>query len=148
MLSRLDEHAMQAIRLAHQEAYDRCFSHVGTESLLVGLLREAQQRQGEERDPSGISIERVRAAVANRVGSATEPVGEPASIPMTPRAVEVLAQAERESQRLGSERVSPEHVLLGLIDVGQGEGLNALKEVGAPIEELYLAVERSLQAGD
>ena len=139
MLSRLDEHAMQAIQLAHQEAYDRCFSHVGTESLVVGVLREAQQRQGEGHDPWGISIERVRAAVANRVGSAMEHVGEPASIPMTPRAVEVLAQAERESQRLGSERVSPEHMLLGLIDVGQGEGLHALKDVGAPIEDLYLA---------
>jgi hypothetical protein len=74
---------MQAIQLARKEAYDRRFSYVGTESLVVGLLREAQTRQVGEQDPWGLSLARVRAAVAQRVGSGTEHVGEPATIPMS-----------------------------------------------------------------
>jgi ATP-dependent Clp protease ATP-binding subunit ClpC len=148
MRSKLDEHAVQAIQLARQEAYDRRFSYVGTESLVVGLLREAQTRQVDAQDPWGLNLERVRAAVGRRVGSGTQPVGEPPCIPMTPRALEVLTQAEQQSRRLGSKHVAPEHILLGLFQVGEGEGLNALKEVGAPIDDLRRALEQSLQAGD
>jgi ATP-dependent Clp protease ATP-binding subunit ClpC len=144
----LDEHAMQAIQLARQEAYDRRFSHVGTESLLVGLLCEAQTRQVDEQDTWGLSLARVRAAIAQRVGSGIEHVGEPATIPMTPRTVEVLKRAERTSERLGSERVAPGHILLGLLEVGQGEGFIALGQLGVPTKELRQAVERSLQTCD
>ena len=146
MLSRLDEHAMQAIQLARQEAYDRRFRYFGTESRVVGVLREAQQRQVDEQDPWGLSLERVRDTIAQRVGSTTESVGEPATIPMTSRVVSVLTQAEHTSRRLGSERVAPEHILLGLLEVGAGEGLTALEAVGPPIEDLRGALEQSLQA--
>jgi ATP-dependent Clp protease ATP-binding subunit ClpC len=66
---------------------------------------------------------------------------------MTPRALEVLTHAEQQARRLGSERVAPEHILLGLVEVGVGEGVNALTEVGAPIEDLRRALQQSLQAG-
>jgi ATP-dependent Clp protease ATP-binding subunit ClpC len=148
MFSRLNEHAIQAIQLARREAYDRCFRHVGTESLVVGVIREARERQVGERDPWGLSLERVRVVVARRVGSDTEPIGEPASIAMTPRAVEVLRAAEQQASRLGSEHVAPEHILLGLLEVGEGEGLIVLKEVCGPIEDLRRALEQSLQACD
>lgn len=148
MLSRLDEHAMQAIQLGRQEAYDRCFKYFGTESLVVGVLREAQQRKVDQQDPWGLSLERVRHIIAQRVGSAPEPVGEPATIPMTSRVVAVLTQAEHASRRLGSERVAPEHILVGLLEVGDGEGLMVLNAVGPPIEELRRALEHSLQACD
>lgn len=139
---------MQALELARQEAHDRCFGYVGTESLVVGVLREAQTRQVDPQDPWGVSLERVRAAVARRVGSGTEPVGDPASIPMTPRALEVLTRADHESRRLGSNHVAPEHILLGLFQIGEGEGLIALKEIGAPIEDLRRGLEQSLQLDD
>jgi ATP-dependent Clp protease ATP-binding subunit ClpA len=143
VLARLDEHGMQAIQLARQEAYDRHFGYVGTESLVVGVLLEAQQRNV---GPWGLSLERIRAVVAQRVGSGPAPVAEPASIPMTPRAVEILAQAEQEAQRLQSERVMSEHILLGLVEVGAGEGLIAVVEAGTPLGKLRRDLERSLRA--
>jgi hypothetical protein len=60
---------------------------------------------------------------------------------MTPRAVDVLTQAEATSRGLRSRTVAPQHILLGLLAVGEGEGLIALEAAGSPVEGLRQALE-------
>lgn len=189
----LDESATQAVRLAQQDAYDRHLGYVGSESLVVGILVEAQQRRATHA-PWGVSIERVRAAVAKRVGSSPppnaqtphfpptpqaarailaeqqrlgirepwettaqrmraegrgsilEPITEPARIPLTPQAAKVLKHADQQSQATG-RNVTPEDILLTLIDGGQGIGFEALAEAcaPAPIDGLRKTLQRSLE---
>ena len=142
MLNRLDEHAVKAVELARLEAHDRCFSHVGSESILVGVLREAQLRGIGGGDPWGLSVAAVRAQVARRVGSSPEPVAEPEAIPLTPRAQEVLAAAGQQARRQGRDSVSAEDLLMALLEVGEGEGVIALEALKVSTDALKRLVDR------
>jgi ATP-dependent Clp protease ATP-binding subunit ClpA len=136
MFERFDERAYKAVVLAGVEARDRRFSHVGTESLLVGLLLEAETRAENRPGTSSALVERVRAAVAQRVGSYDEPEPESRVIELTPRARQVLGRAGHEAAQEGAARVAPRHILLAASRVGEGEGLNALRAVHVSADDL------------
>jgi ATP-dependent Clp protease ATP-binding subunit ClpA len=127
VFERFDERAYQVVVLAGIEARDRRFSHVGTESLLVGLLLETKARTGTMSGASSVLLERVREVVGQRVGALEKSDPEARVIDLTPRAREVLRHAEDEAAEARAEHVTPAHILLAASRVGEGEGLRALE---------------------
>ena len=118
MFERFTEQARQVLVLAQEEARALKHNYIGTEHLLLGLLREEEGVAARVFDKLEISVEEVRAAVVRIVGSGEEvPQGQ---IPFTPRAKKVLELALREALSLGHNYIGTEHILLGLIREQEG----------------------------
>jgi len=98
-----------------QEESRTTFKHnyIGTEHILLGLLREEEGLAARVLGSLDITIERVRAAVLRIVGAGEEPTS--GQIPFTPRATKVLELALREALSLGHNYIGTEHILLGLV---------------------------------
>jgi ATP-dependent Clp protease ATP-binding subunit ClpC len=88
-------------------------NYVGTEHILLGLLRLEDGRATELLDPIGVTLEDVRARVRETVGEGAEVVS--GQIPFTPRAKKVLEHSLREALARGDNYIGPEHVLFGLL---------------------------------
>lgn len=104
--------------LAQEEARDLRHNYIGTEHLLLGLLREDEGLGGKALVSVGMDLETTRSEVERRVGKGPEePHGH---IPFTPRAKKVLELALRQSMKLTHNYIGTEHVLLGLLAEGEG----------------------------
>ena len=118
MFERFTERARQVVVLAQEEARALKHNYIGTEHLLLGLLREEEGVAARVLDSSAISTEEVRAAVVRIVGTGEEVAT--GQIPFTPRAKKVLELALREALSLGHNYIGTEHILLGLIREDEG----------------------------
>ena len=113
MFERFTERARQVLVLAQDESRLLGHNYIGTEHLLLGLLREEEGLAARVLDALGVTVEEVRAQVARRVGRGGEvAIG---MIPFTPRAKKALELALREVRSLGQEYIDTEHILLGLV---------------------------------
>lgn len=139
VFERFTQQGREAVALAHAEARELRFSHVGTESLLLGLLRE-EGVAAEVLESLDVTVERVRAQVVQIVGSGEDLVS--GEIPFTPRATSVLGCAFRESLWRGELNVGSEHILLGLARVNEGVAMRTLRDIGVDSEKLRSAVNR------
>src|SRR6202040_3137851 len=99
-------------------------NYIGTEHLLLGLLREENSPGWHVLETLGVSIEDVRAQVARIVGEGEEVTS--GQIPFTPRAKKVLELSLREAISLGHDYIGTEHILLGLIREGDGVAAQVL----------------------
>jgi ATP-dependent Clp protease ATP-binding subunit ClpA len=131
VFERFSERARQVVVLAQEEARELRHNHIGTEHLLLGLLREdengvAVRLLGEH----GLELETVRAEVRRIVGEGDEVASD--QIPFTPRAKKALELALREALGLGHNYIGPEHILLGL--AREEEGVAAEIMVGAGLD--------------
>jgi ATP-dependent Clp protease ATP-binding subunit ClpA len=127
-LSRFNEHAQHVLSLAREEAL--CFNHqfIGTEHLLLGLLREQEGLAALVLEQLGVALDPVRAAVEKKIGHGDQPVQE--EIDYVPRARKVLSLALDEAERQGSAYVRTEHILLGIVRDGSGVGADILDTFG------------------
>ena len=99
--------------LAEQEARGLSHNYIGTEHLLLGLLREEDGVAARVLESVGVTVERARGQVAQLGGGGATPTrGE---IPFTPRAQKVLELALREALSFGHAHIDTEHILLGLV---------------------------------
>src|SRR5207237_1125597 len=121
--------AQQVLALARKEA-DR-FNHnfVGTEHLLLGLIKLGQGVAGDVLQKLGLDLETVRMEVEKQVGTGPDQkmIGH---IPYTPRVRKVLAFAAKEAKSLNHTYVGSEHILLGLLREGDGVAARVLKNLG------------------
>src|SRR3979411_218444 len=118
MFERFTERARQVVVLAQEEARTLKHNYIGTEHILLGLLREEEGLAARVLESLDITVERVRAQVVRIVGSGEEaPSGQ---IPFTPRAKKVLELALREALSLGHNYIGTEHILLGLVRENEG----------------------------
>jgi ATP-dependent Clp protease ATP-binding subunit ClpC len=129
MFGRFTEQAREVVTFAQTEARELGFGHVGSEALLLGLLREQEGFAARVLESFDVTLELARAEVLKRVG-AGERLPESAEIPFTPRAEELFERALREALSLGHNYVGTEHILLAMASVGEGEGMNALRARG------------------
>jgi ATP-dependent Clp protease ATP-binding subunit ClpA len=127
-LSRFNGHAQQVLSLAREEAL--CFNHqfIGTEHLLLGLLREQEGLAALALEKLGVALDPVRAAVEEKIGRGDQPVEE--EIDYVPRVRKVLSLAMDEAERQGSAYVRTEHILLGIVREGGGVGADILDTFG------------------
>jgi ATP-dependent Clp protease ATP-binding subunit ClpA len=127
-LSRFNEHAQHVLSLAREEALSFNHQYIGTEHLLLGLLREQGGIAALALEKLGVALDPVRAAVEKKMGRGDQPVQE--EIDYVPRARKVLSLALDEAERLGSGYVRTEHILLGIVRDGGGVGADILDTFG------------------
>jgi ATP-dependent Clp protease ATP-binding subunit ClpC len=125
--------AQQVLALARKEADRFHHNYVGTEHLLLGLIKLGQGVAVSVLQKMGMDLETVRNAVEKQVG--TGPEGKPSgNIPYTPRVKKVLALAGKEAKALNHSYVGTEHILLGLLREGEGVAARVLKALDVDIE--------------
>ena len=125
--------AQQVLALARKEADRFNHNYVGTEHLLLGLIKLGQGVAVNVLQKMGLDLETVRMEVEKQVGSGpeTKMVG---NIPYTPRVKKVLALAGKEAKALQHSYVGTEHILLGLLREGEGVAARVLKSLEIDIE--------------
>jgi ATP-dependent Clp protease ATP-binding subunit ClpA len=142
VFQRFTERARHAVVLAQDEARGLKHNYIGTEHLLLGLLREEEGLAARVLSSIDITVEGVRLQVAQIVGEGDEvTVGQ---IPFTPRAKKVLELSLREALSLGHNYIGTEHILLGLAREGEGVATQILLGYGADPETIRNAVIRAL----
>lgn len=131
MFERFTERAREVVVLAQDEARTLRHDYIGTEHVLLGLLLEEEGLGARVLESLGVTLEQTRERIRAIVGEG-EP-GEPVTgqIPFTPRAKQTMELALREALSLGNKYIGTEHILLGLVRVGEGVGVDILESLGA-----------------
>ena len=144
MFERFSEQARQVVVLAQDEALALKHNYIGTEHILLGLLREEEGLAARVLESLDITVEEVRAQVARIVGQGDEVTT--GQIPFTPRAKKVLELALREALSLGHNYIGTEHILLGLVREGEGLAMLVLTRLGAGPQLLRARVLDALRS--
>jgi ATP-dependent Clp protease ATP-binding subunit ClpA len=126
MFERFTERARKVVVLAQDEARRFHHNYVGTEHILLGLLREGEGVAAQALTSLGVTLERVREQVESIVGYGE---GTSREIPFTPRSKKVLELGLREAMRLGHNYIGTEHLLLGLVREGEGVAARVLSNL-------------------
>ncbi|MBN2248679.1 MAG: ATP-dependent Clp protease ATP-binding subunit [Coriobacteriia bacterium] len=138
MFERFTEKARRVVVYAQEEARMLNQNYIGTEHLLLGLIREQDGIAAKALESLDISVEDVHQQVEELIGRGTYvPTGH---IPFTPRAKKVLELSLREALQLGHNYIGTEHILLGLIREGEGVAAQVLLNLGADLEKVRSAV--------
>ena len=148
MFERFTEPAREVVVLAQDEARSLRHNYVGTEHLLLGLLR-GEAVASRALTSLGVAHDDVRAEVTRVVGEGEEATH--GQIPFTPRSKKVLELSLREAVDLGHNHIGTEHLLLAIMREGDGVAAKILIELGADDEQIRRAVGeilgRSVPAG-
>src|ERR1700722_10682073 len=133
MMNNFTPRAQQVLALARKEADRFNHNYVGTEHLLLGLIKLGQGVAVNVLQKMGLDLETIRMEVEKQVGSGpeTKMVG---NIPYTPRVKKVLALAAKEAKSLNHSYVGTEHILLGILREGEGVAARVLKNLEVDIE--------------
>jgi mRNA-degrading endonuclease toxin of MazEF toxin-antitoxin module len=126
--------AIKVIMLAQEEVRRLGHNSIGTEMLLIALISEHSGVAAKALKSAGLSTAQVRVEVEKVVGRGSGFCG--IDIPYTPRAIEVVERAYLKARELGSKRIDTEHLLLSLLDEGEGFGIRALENAHVDITDL------------
>ena len=144
MFERFTDWARQVIVLAQEEARMLDHNYVGTEHILLGLIRQGEGVAAKALESLGISLDVIRQEVEEIIGQGQEtPSGH---IPFTPRAKKVLELSLRESRQFGHDYIATEHILLGLVREGGGVAAQVLVKLGADLNRVRQQVTQLLAA--
>ena len=138
MFERFTDRARRVLVLAQEEARELASGIIGTEHLLLGLIREREGVAAKVLDTLGVTYELVREKVEGTIDTNRKPSS--ASLPFTPRVTKVLEFSLRESQQLGHNYVGTEHLLLGLVREGNGVAAKILDDLGADMARVRTQV--------
>src|SRR5580693_9756601 len=119
MFERFTDRARRTIVFAQEEARGLNHNWIGTEHLLLALIREGHGVGAKALESMQISLDAARQQVELIIGRGQDAVRD-GHIPFTPRAKKVLELSLREAQQLGHDYIGTEHILLGLIREGDG----------------------------
>jgi len=136
------DRARKVLTLAQEEATRFNHNYIGTEHLLLGLVREGEGVAAKVLAEMGVELNRVRSAVEFIIGRGDRMlVGE---IGLTPRAKKVIELAVDEARRLDHHYIGTEHVLLGLVREGEGVAAGVLESLGVSLEKVRAETVRVL----
>jgi ATP-dependent Clp protease ATP-binding subunit ClpA len=146
MFERFTERARQVVVIAQEEARALQHNYIGTEHILLGLLRVEEGLAARVLVSLGLTLEKVRAQVVRIVA----PSGEVTSgqVPFTPRAKKVLELALREALALGHDYIGTEHILLGLVRDNEGVAMRVMLDFDAGAEKVRNEVIRQLPTSE
>jgi len=142
---RFTESAKRVLTLAQEEAERSHHSYIGTEHLLLGLMRDQDGMAAQTLHNLGIEIEAVRTTIASVLGR-NERIIIQQIIP-TSRVKKVIEIAFEEARRMGSSYVGSEHLLLGLVIEGEGIAAHVLHDLGGTRSKTQAEVERLVTVG-
>ena len=136
------ERARRVLTLAQEEAQRFNHNYIGTEHLLLGLVREGDGVAAKVLNNLGVELTKVRSAVEFIIGRGEKtPTGE---IGLTPRAKKVIELAVEEARRLNHSYIGTEHLLLGLVREGEGIAFGVLESLGVSLERVRTETARIL----
>ena len=141
-MERFTQRARRVLSLAHQEAERMRQNYIGTEHLLLGLIREDGGVAGRVLRELGLEADRVQEIVERLTGTGTSSGGK---IDLSPGTQQVLEYAVDEARRLGHHYIGTEHLLLGLVRYGEGIANDVLKKLGVTPEQIRKQTRRVLQ---
>ena len=139
---RFTERAKKVLTLAQEEAERSHHSYIGTEHLLLGLLREGEGLAAKVLNNLGVEINKVRSTIESVLGR-NERIIIQQIIP-TSRVKKVIEISFEEARRMGNNYVGTEHLLLGLLIEGEGIAAHVLEDLGANLEKVRGEIERLL----
>ena len=142
---RLTNRAKQTLALAQEEAHLLGHNYIGTEHLLLGLIREETGLAAQVLDKFGIAVADVRAAIESTIGKGQYRVQ--GKIELSPRTKRVMELAFDEARRLGHYYISTEHLLLGLAREGGGIAAGILEGLGVNLEQIQRETMNFLRSG-
>ncbi|HSI92266.1 MAG TPA: Clp protease N-terminal domain-containing protein [Jiangellaceae bacterium] len=142
VFEKFTDRARRVVVLAQEEARMLNHSHIGTEHILLGVVREGEGVGAKALESQGISLETIRREVEGIIGHGEQAEG--GQIPFTTRAKKVLELSLRESLQLGHDYIGTEHLLLGLIREGDGVAAQVLDRLGASEGDVRQQVIRLL----
>jgi ATP-dependent Clp protease ATP-binding subunit ClpC len=132
MFERFTDRARRVVVFAQDEARMLDHNYIGTEHILLGLIREGDGVAAKTLESFGISLDAVRQQVEEIIGRGRGPAPQ-GHIPFTPRAKKVLELSLREALDLGHTYIGTEHILLGLIREGDGVAAQVLVSMGVDL---------------
>jgi ATP-dependent Clp protease ATP-binding subunit ClpC len=130
------ERARQVVVYAQEEVRGFGHDHIGTEHILLGLLRQEEGLAARVLEYFGLTVERVREQVVRIVGPGEAALPPSGQIPFTPRAKRVLEMAPREALSLGQTVINTEHILLGLVRENDGVASRILLDLDVEPERI------------
>jgi ATP-dependent Clp protease ATP-binding subunit ClpC len=138
VFERFTDRARRVVVLAQEEARMLNHNYIGTEHILLGLVRERDGVAAKALGSLSIGLNAVRREVEEIIGQGqAAPTGH---IPFTPRAKKVLELSLREALQLGHNYIGTEHILLGLIREGEGVAAQVLQKLGADLNRVRQTV--------
>jgi ATP-dependent Clp protease ATP-binding subunit ClpC len=143
VFERFTERARQVVVLAQDEARALKHNYIGTEHILLGLLREEEGLAARVLESLDVTVEEVRAQVARIIGPGDEPIVS-GQIPFTPRAKKVLELSLREALSLKHNYIGTEHILLGLVRENEGVAARILLAFDADAGKVRNEIMRTL----
>jgi len=142
---KFSERARRVLTSAQEEAQNLNHSYIGTEHILLGLIREEEGVAAKVLTNLGVSLGKVRSAVEYIIGRGEKSVTS--EIGLTPRAKRVIELAIDEARRLGHNYIGTEHLLLGLLHEGEGVAAGVLESFGISLEQVRAETTRALSQG-
>jgi ATP-dependent Clp protease ATP-binding subunit ClpA len=134
MFERFTERARRVVVFAQEEARDLNHNYIGTEHLLLGLMRDADSVAARALRELDIGQDAVREQVTEIIGRGKRPPS--GHIPFTPRAKKVLELSLRDALQLNHNYIGTEHILLGLVGEGEGVAAQVLVKLGGSLSRV------------
>jgi hypothetical protein len=131
----------RVLALAQDEAIRLNHNYIGTEHLVLGIMREGEGVAARALAEIGVPLDRVRAAVESIVGRGDAPTS-PSEITLSPRSKKVIELAIDEARRRRTGQIDTEHLLLGLVREGEGIGWGILESLGVTAQRIREAIDR------
>src|ERR1700751_534535 len=128
------ERARKVLQLAQEEAQRFNHNYIGTEHLLLGLVREGEGVAAKVLGNLGVELNKVRSAVEFIIGRGDRTVA--GDIGLTPRAKKVIELSVDGARRLNHHYIGTEHLLLGLVREGEGIAAGVLESLGVNLEKV------------
>ncbi len=139
---KFSERARRVLSLAQEEAQRFNHNYIGTEHILLGLVRETEGVAARVLSNLGVELTKVRSAVEFIIGRGEKSV--PGEIGLTPRAKKVIELAVDEARRLNHSYIGTEHLLIGLLREGEGVAAGVLESLGVTLEKIRNETSRVL----
>ncbi len=143
---RFTERAKKVLTMAQEEAVKAHHSYIGTEHLLLGLLREPDGLAAKVLDDFGVAIGDVRQRIVSVLGREERILSQ--QIIPTSRVKKVIELSFEEARRMGLEYVGTEHMLLGILIEGEGIAAHVLQEMGLGLDGARAEIERRVFSGE
>src|SRR5438309_2537466 len=132
---RFNDRAKRVLALAQDEAVRFNHNYIGTEHLLLGLVREGEGVAAHVLNSLGVELSKVRKAVEFIIGRG-DATTSPSEITLSPRTKKVIEFAADEARKLGHSHVGTEHILLGIVREGEGIASGVLESLGVSLEKV------------
>jgi ATP-dependent Clp protease ATP-binding subunit ClpC len=141
-MERFTQRARRVLSLAHEEAERMRQGTIGTEHLLLGLMKEEGGVAGRVLRELGLEAERVEEMILRLTGVGQEHISQLELSPGTQRALEFAVE---EAAKMGHHYIGTEHILLGLVSLGEGLAIDVLRKLGVTPEQIRRHTRRVLQ---